>query len=97
VHDVAVVDDVGDPLGHPPAELGEVEAVAAAVEDALGVVDLAVPQQVDQRAGGAAHRPSPWAAAAALAAAGRASSTAWTARSSWAGEPNQHSYADGGR
>ena len=29
------------------AEVGEVEPVAAAVEHALGVVDLAVPQQVD--------------------------------------------------
>ena len=43
---------VGDPLGHLPAEVGEVEAVAAAVEDALGVVHLAVPQQVDDGVGG---------------------------------------------
>ena len=40
---------LGDPLGHLVAEVGEVEAVAAAVEDALGVVHLAVAQQVDDR------------------------------------------------
>ena len=41
--------DVGDPLGHLPAEVGEVVAGAAAVEHALGVVHLAVAQQVDDR------------------------------------------------
>ena len=49
VHDVAVTDRFGDPLGHRPAELGEVVARPAAVEDALGVVHLAVSQQVDDR------------------------------------------------
>ena len=38
---------LGDPLRHLVAEVGEVEPVAAAVEHALGVVDLTVPQQVD--------------------------------------------------
>ena len=76
VHDVAVTDALGDPLGHPVAEVGEVEPVAAAVEDALGVVHLTVAQQVDDRVGGLAHGVSyAWAAAAARAASGRASST----------------------
>ena len=85
------------PIGHPVAEVGEVEAVAAAVEDAVGVVHLAVAQQVDDRVGGAGHRTGLSVAAAARAASGRASSTVCTARSSWAAERNHASYADGGR
>ena len=46
-----------DPLSHPVAELGQVEAVATAVEHALGVVHLAVAEQVDD--GLYAHQWSP--------------------------------------
>ena len=58
------------------AEVGQVVPVAAAVEHALGVVHLAVPDQVDDRrlAVVSVTRGLPGAAAAA-AAAGRASST----------------------
>ena len=41
-----VAEVVGGEVGHPPAEVGEVVAVEPAVEDAVGVVDLAVAQQV---------------------------------------------------
>ena len=86
---------LGDPLGHPGAEVGEVEPVAAAVEDALGVVDLAVAEQVDDRLHQVAVLPVAGAAAAARAAAGSASRTVCTARSSWAADTNHASYADG--
>ena len=46
--------DVGDLGGHLAAEGGQVVAGQAAVEDALGVVDLAVPHEVDR---GARHEP----------------------------------------
>ena len=70
----------GDLVGHLPAEVGEVVAVAASVEHALGVVHLAVAQQVDDGVRGLALLGShgvgfSWAAAAARAAWGRASST----------------------
>ena len=54
--DVAVLDRLGDHPGHLLAAVGEVVAVPAAVEHALGVVHLAVAQQVD--GGGLAHRVS---------------------------------------
>ena len=80
------------------AEVGEVEPVAAAVEDALGVVDLAVAEQVDDRLHQERFLPSEAAAAAAArAAAGSASRTVCTARSSWAADTNHASYAEGGR
>ena len=91
MNDVAVTDDVGDLPRHPLAEVGEVEARHPAVEHAAGVVDLAVAEQVD---GGVGHRDT---SAAARAAPGSASSTVWIARSSWAEERNQPSYAEGGR
>jgi hypothetical protein len=97
VHDVAVPIVLGDPLGHPVAEVGEVEAVAAAVEHAVGVVHLAVAQQVDDRSGVPVIARASSVAAAARAASGSASSTVCTARSSWAAETNHASYADGGR
>ena len=49
MHDVAVPHGLGDPLGHRAAELGQAVARPAAVEDALGVVHLAVSQEVDDR------------------------------------------------
>ena len=78
--DVAVGQRRGDLVRHLLAEVGEVVAVAAAVEDALGVVDLAVAQEVDDGVRGLAlvgtHGVGfSWAAAAARAASGRASST----------------------
>src|SRR4029079_6913854 len=98
VRDVAVLDGVRDLLRHLLPERGEVEAVPAPVEHATGVVHLAVTHQVDDRVGGLAHAWSPSeAAAAARAASGRASSTVWTARSSWAEDRNHASYAEGGR
>jgi len=96
------VDLTSDAVGHPPAQLGEVVAVETAVEHAVGVVDLAVPHQVDDGdvPGGAvlvegAHQAV--ASAAARAAAGRASAILWTAVSSWAVDTNQDSKDDGGR
>jgi hypothetical protein len=81
----------------------------AAVEHEVGVVHLAVAQEVDGRAH-ARSLPQArscavegWrtsavdAAAAARAAWGRASATRSRAASSWAAETNQDSYADGGR
>ena len=47
--DVAVLDRARDLLGHLLAQLGEVVALAAAVEDAVRVVYLPVAQQVDDR------------------------------------------------
>jgi hypothetical protein len=47
VDDVTAADRLPDPLRHLVAEVGEVEPVHAAVEDAAGVVDLTVPEQVD--------------------------------------------------
>ena len=41
---------VGDLHGHLQTQLGEVVAGQAPVQDALGVVDLAVPHEVDRRA-----------------------------------------------
>ncbi len=87
------LDRVGDALRHLPAELGEVEPVAAAVEDPLRVVHLTVPQQVDDRVGRAHAIAFP----AARAAPGSASITVCTARSSWAEDRNHASYAEGGR
>ncbi len=97
--DVAVLDDVGDLLGHLPPEVGEVEARAPAVEHAVGVVHLAVAQQVDDRVVVRLIAVVPAVAAAAGPARrpGRASSTVCTARSSWAADRNHASYADGGR
>ena len=45
-----VGEELAGAVGHLPAELGEAVAGQAAVEDALGVVHLAVPQQVDDGA-----------------------------------------------
>ena len=58
MHDVALTDRGSHPLGHPHAEVGEVVAVAAPVEHALGVVDLAVAEQVHGGVGG--HGVSWW-------------------------------------
>ena len=71
------------------------EPVAAAVEHALGVVDLAVAQQVTVV--WLTHESSllPWRPR--RAAAGSASMMVETARSSWAADTNHASYADGGR
>ena len=49
MHDVAVLHGLGHPLGHRPTELGEVVARPAAVEHALGVVHLAVAEEMDDR------------------------------------------------
>ncbi len=55
--DVAVLDRAGDLLGHLPPQVGEVVALAPAVEDAARVVDLPVAQQVDDRVSSASrHR-----------------------------------------
>ena len=75
---------VADHLGHLPAELGEVEVGQAAVQHALGVVDLTVAQQVHHRGVGGtnrAHDPSVAnESVTARAAAGRALMTRSTAR-----------------
>ena len=84
---------LGDPLGHRAAELGEVVAGQPAVEDAVGVVHLAVAQQVDD---GVARLT---AAIALLGGGGRArragsaSATGRSAASSWAAETNHASNA----
>src|SRR5690606_15362011 len=84
---------VGYPLGHPATEVGQVVAGKAAVEDALGIVDLTVAQQVDHRL----HADSPPASAAARAAAGSAAAIWSRAAESCAVETNHASYALGGR
>jgi hypothetical protein len=88
VGDVPVADPLGDALGHGLPAVGEHEPRRAPVEDPLGVVDLAVAQQVYD-----GHLVPP----AAWAAAGNASSTCCTAMSSWAEEQNHASNALGGR
>ena len=94
---------LGDPLGHLHAELAEVIVGQPAVEDALRVVDLAVPEQVDGRRGldvAASRGILRWsgvAAAAAAAAAGRAVAIRSIAWSSWAALTNHASNALGGR
>jgi hypothetical protein len=89
VHEVVPRDGLGDRQRLALPALGEVIAGQAAVEDLLGVVHFAVPQQVDD--GG--HLT---ASAAARAAAGRAASITENASSSMAALTNQASYALGG-
>ncbi len=93
VGDVAVADALRDPLRHLLATRREVVAGRAAVEDALRVVHLPVPEQVDQ----GLHAVSFRAAAAALAAAGSAVAIRSRSSSVCADERNQASYALGGR
>ncbi len=84
--DVAVGERVGGAHRHLLAELGEAEPGQSSVEDAGGVEDLAVPQQVDDGAGAHAYSfaMSGCADAAALAAAGRAATSRSSAVSSCA-------------
>ena len=91
VGDVAVGEGLGHDVGHLSPELGQVVARQPPVEDALGVVDLAVAHEVDQRGLGHAV-PS----AARRAAPGSASATRSRARSSCAAETNHASKALGG-
>src|SRR5690606_17295997 len=102
VGDVPAGEVLGDPVGHPPAQFGQVVAGQPAVEDALRVLHLAVPHQVDDGdvlvlLHGPLPRAHAVASAAARAAAGRASAIRWTARSSCAVDTNQDSKDDGGR
>ncbi len=91
---------LGDPVRHLPAQLREVVALAAPVQDPVRVVHLAVAHQVHDGQVGrratdvVAHAV---ASAAARAAAGSAAATRSIAFSSWAVETNQDSKADGGR
>jgi len=71
----------GHDLRHRSAALGQVVVRHPAVEHAVGVVHLAVPQQVHQGLGGHQRLTAP---AAASAAVGSASITCWIASSSWA-------------
>lgn len=99
--DVTGGEVLGDPVGHLPAELGEVVAREPAVEDPVRVGHLTVPHQVDDGdvtvvlVDVVAH--SAVASAAARAAAGRASAMRWTACSSCAVDTNQDSKDEGGR
>ena len=94
---------VGEVVGHGPrhlvAEVGQVEAVEASVEDTLGVVHLAVAHEVHHGAVGCGGHESIVAndSAAADAAAGIAASTRSTAASSCAPLTNHDSNALGGR
>ena len=99
MHDVSSSQVLGDPVGHLPAQLRQVIVGQAAVEQSCGVVDLAVPDEVHDRPGlchGDFLSYSD-ARAAAVAAPGSACTIRSNARSSWAVEQNQPSYALGGR
>lgn len=97
--DVAAREVLGDPVGHLPAELGEVVAGTAPVEHAVRVVHLTVAHQVHdgEVAPAVAVLTHAVASAAARAAAGSAAAMRSIARSSWAVDTNQDSNADGGR
>lgn len=97
--DVALLQVAGDPVGHLPAQFGEVVAGAPPVQHTVRVVHLAVAHQVHHGEVLAASVPAAHAVAsdAARAAAGRAAAMRSTARSSWAVETNQDSKAEGGR
>lgn len=95
--DVAARQVLGDPVGHLPAEVGQVVAGAAPVEHPVRVVHLAVAHQVhdgEVAVAGLAHAVT---SAAARAAAGSAAAMRSIARSSWAVDTNQDSNAEGGR
>ena len=87
---------LGDPLGHLPAELGQVVAGQPAVEHPGRVVHLAVAQQVHDR--GLGH---PLSSAGGGCGGSRGVREGGrdpaSAASSWAAETNQASKADGGR
>ena len=88
---------LGRRVGHLLAELGEPEAGQPAVEDMVGVVHLAVAEQVhDGRASRRGRRPL----AGGRGAGGvrqRRRRCARSASSSWLAPTNHASYADGGR
>ena len=69
--DVPVGEVLGDDVGHLAAERGQVVVGEPAVEDPVGVVDLAVPHEVDDGALGRVDGPGPVLGAGLAGAGGR--------------------------
>ena len=87
---IAPGEESGGLVGHRPAGVGQVVARHPAVQHPVGVVDLAVPDQVDD----GRHDV---VSAAAVAAAGSAAATRSMAASSSAALTNHASNGLGGR